>query len=125
MTKTYKSADTVSTKYPSLDFLFEAKKALRLAESNLSNAEKELATVEAEVLAQAEVTNSVVVGPFTVIELSLETNNGRRYLGQGASKKSEYDSENPNLGYSIAYGRAQKSLLNKINNVTTREVFVG
>lgn len=117
--------DTVATKYPSLESLFEAKRDLRSAEAHLSNTEKTVELLESDLLAQAEVTNNVVVGPFTIVEILLETNNGRRYLGQGVSKKSEYDSENPNLGYSIAYGRAQKSLLHKINNVTTRELFVG
>jgi hypothetical protein len=68
-------------------------------------------------------TNTVALGPWTVVEVIDETG----LKGFGASHKSKQDKWNADMGRGIALGRAKRDLYNKMNKVKTgnRSVFVG
>jgi hypothetical protein len=50
---------------------------------------------------------------FTITRAVVEYN-GRRFVGEGVSRRSWQDAPNPELGQSISHGRAVKALIKKI-----------
>ncbi len=106
--------------------LFAHKEALRNVQASITDRTKKITELEERILLSAKVSQRVVVGPYTIVELSVPTRRGI-FAGQGISRKSEYDENIPDRGYSIALGRARKSLLNKLNKTNPRQkdVFVG
>ena len=61
------------------------------------------------------------IGRFTVVELA--DNKGHNAIG--ISRLSELDTDNDELGISIANGRAQRALYNKLNHKPVQYALMG
>lgn len=66
-------------------------------------------------------TSKIKLGPYTIAEV--ESASGAK--GWGLAIKSYADRDNPVLSEQIAYGRAKKALLRKVNKekLTTQDLF--
>lgn len=116
---------TSDMKKTSIESLNDNKHHLRNLRNDVFNYERIVAEQEEYVLSTATVERHEEIGRFHIVQVVLKSKE-KNYYGTGISRRSEYDTDVPNLGYEIAYGRAIKSLRNAINKtVDSRDPFIG
>lgn len=100
---------------------FRSRQSVRILKDELEESKQDLNCAEEELVRSFSVAENKVFGPFSLVKLSCS--NEESY---GISRKSEFDSMDGELGYSIAFGRAKVKLLEKIKNDRhTHDIYAG
>jgi len=97
-------------------------KTVRTIKDNLASSEKDLLEYKKDLMKEFEEISVDVRGVFTIVQLAYANEEA-----VGISKRSVTDSPNSTRGYQIAKGRAEKALIQKINNdkFTQTEILAG